>query len=120
MSMTIVQELRFEAAHHLPRTPEGHKCRRLHGHSWLCEIHVTGEVDPMTGWVQDFATIRDAFRPLYETLDHRLLNEVAGLENPTSENVAVWIWDRLAPMLKGLSMIAIHETCTSRCIYTGA
>jgi 6-pyruvoyltetrahydropterin/6-carboxytetrahydropterin synthase len=119
MSMTIVRELRFEAAHHLPKTPEGHKCRRVHGHSWLCEIHVTGTVDPTTGWVQDFDTIRSAFQPLFDTLDHRLLNEVEGLENPTSENLAVWVWTRLQPKLAGLSSIVIYETCTSRCIYTG-
>jgi 6-pyruvoyltetrahydropterin/6-carboxytetrahydropterin synthase len=119
MSMTIAQELRFEAAHHLPRTPTGHKCRRVHGHSFVCELHVTGEVDPESGWVQDFDTLNSAFAPLHDTLDHHLLNEIEGLDNPTSENLAQWIWTRLKPKLPGLSSIVIHETCTSRCIYTG-
>ncbi|MBI5508885.1 MAG: 6-carboxytetrahydropterin synthase QueD [Deltaproteobacteria bacterium] len=117
--MTIIKELRFEAAHHLPRTPEGHKCRRVHGHSYVVEIHVQGPVDPVQGWVEDFDLLRRAFAPLYEALDHRLLNEVAGLENPTSENLAVWLWARLKSALPGLVAVAVHETCTSRCVYTG-
>jgi 6-pyruvoyltetrahydropterin/6-carboxytetrahydropterin synthase len=119
MSMTIVREVRFEAAHLLPNVPEGHKCRRLHGHSYRCELHVSGDVDPELGWVRDFSDVRDAFEPLRQQLDHHYLNEVEGLENPTSENLARWIWERLAPRLPGLSAIVIHETCTSRCIYTG-
>jgi 6-pyruvoyltetrahydropterin/6-carboxytetrahydropterin synthase len=119
VSTTIVSELRFEAAHRLPHTPEGHKCRRLHGHSFRCEVHVTGRVDPTTGWFLDFADVREAFRPLHVLLDHNFLNEVPGLDNPTSENIASWIWERLSPKLAGLSTIVVHETCTSRCIYTG-
>jgi 6-pyruvoyltetrahydropterin/6-carboxytetrahydropterin synthase len=119
VSTTIVSELRFEAAHRLPHTPEGHKCRRLHGHSFRCEIHVTGAVDPRTGWIMDFADVREAFKPLFEQLDHHFLNEVPGLENPTSENLARFVWERLAPKLSGLTSVVIHETCTSRCIYTG-
>jgi len=119
MSTTIVQSLRFEAAHHLPKTPAGHKCRRLHGHSFVCEVHVTGAVNPATGWVEDFDTLKQAFAPVHAALDHQLLNDVAGLDNPTSENLAHWIWMRLKPALTGLSAIVVHETCTSRCIYTG-
>jgi len=119
MSTTIVKELTFEAAHRLPETPPDHKCQRLHGHSFRCEIHVTGPVDPATGWVQDFADLRAAFDPLMAILDHHYLNEVPGLENPTSENLARFIWDRLAPALPYLSCVIIHETCTARCIYTG-
>lgn len=119
MSTTIVKEMHFEAAHRLPETPEGHPCRRLHGHSYVCEIHVSGPVDGRTGWIRDFAELRAAFQPLAEQLDHRLLNEVPGLENPTSENIARWIWERLAPRLPGLSAVVLRETPTSRCIYTG-
>ena len=119
MSTTIVKELRFEAAHHLPKTPVGHKCRRLHGHSFVCEIHVTGDIDPATGWVQDFDELRQAFAPLHDTLDHHLLNDIPGLDNATSENLARWIWERLKPSLTRLSAVVVHETCTSRCIYTG-
>lgn len=119
MSTTIVRELRFEAAHALPHVPEGHKCRRLHGHNFRCEVHVTGAVDPHRGWVVDFDEIRAAFAPLRAKLDHQYLNEIEGLENPTSENLARWIWDRLKPALPGLSAIVIHETDDARCVYTG-
>ncbi len=119
VAMTIIKELRFEAAHHLPHTPEGHKCRRLHGHSFRCEIHVTGEVDPTTGWVCDFAELTNAFAPLMADLDHHILNDVPGLENATSEILARYIWDRLCGPLPGLCAVVIHETCTARCIYTG-
>ena len=119
MSPPIVREVHFDAAHLLPNTPEGHKCRRLHGHSFRCELHVTGEVDAHSGWVLDFDVLRRSFEPLREQLDHHYLNEVPGLENPTSENLARWIWDRLAATLPGLSAVVVHETCTSRCVYTG-
>lgn len=117
--MEIFKEFVFEAAHRLPYVPEGHKCRRLHGHSFRVEIHVRGEVDPTLGWVRDFSDLKEAFDPLYRQLDHRNLNEVEGLENPTSENLAVWIWQRLAPRLPGLSQVVIRETCTSGCLYRG-
>lgn len=120
MSTTIVKEMRFEAAHRLPNTPAGHKCQRLHGHSFRVEIHVTGPVDPHTGWVCDFADLTAAFEPLHAVLDHNYLNEVGGLENPTSENLARWIWQRLHAQLPGLCEIVVHETCTARCRYRGA
>jgi 6-pyruvoyltetrahydropterin/6-carboxytetrahydropterin synthase len=109
----------IEAAHHLPRVPDGHKCRRLHGHSFKVEIHIAGPVDALAGWVQDFADITRAFTPIYEQLDHRCLNDIAGLDNPTSENLARWIWQRLKPELPLLSQIVVRETCTSGCIYRG-
>lgn len=116
--MEIFRELRFEAAHRLPHAPAGHKCARLHGHSYRVEVHVRGEVDPTLGWVMDFGDLAQAFRPLHDQLDHRYLNEVPGLENPTSENLARWIWDRLAPALP-LSLVVVRETCTSGCRYRG-
>jgi 6-pyruvoyltetrahydropterin/6-carboxytetrahydropterin synthase len=114
----LSKKFRIEAAHHLPRAPEGHKCRRLHGHSYKIEIIVEGEVDPATGWLLDFADLGEAFAPLFEKLDHRLLNEVEGLENPTSENLAAWIWTRLSAGLP-LAEVRIEETCTSACVYRG-
>lgn len=117
--MDIFKEFSFEAAHRLPNVPAGHKCGRLHGHSFRVEIGVTGPLDPHTGWVTDFATVRLAFQPLLAELDHNYLNDLDGLENPTSENIAIWIWQRLAPTLDGLSSITVHETCTSRCRYQG-
>ncbi len=116
---TIVRELRFEAAHHLPAAPPGHKCRNLHGHSYAVELHVTGEIDEATGWVCDFDELRQAFEPLRAQLDHRVLNEIDGLANATSENLARWLWVRLRPRLPGLSAIVVQETCTSRCIFRG-
>jgi 6-pyruvoyltetrahydropterin/6-carboxytetrahydropterin synthase len=120
MPMTVIKEFRFESAHHLPHVPPGHKCGRIHGHSFRVEVHVSGEIDPHTGWVLDFADIKTVCKPLVEMLDHRYLNQdVPGLDNPTSEVIAVWVWDRLKPTLPGLSAIVVHETCTARCEYRG-
>jgi 6-pyruvoyltetrahydropterin/6-carboxytetrahydropterin synthase len=115
----IFKEFTFEAAHRLPFVPAGHKCARLHGHSYTVEVHVAGEVDPLTGWIMDFADIKAAFKPIHAQLDHYYLNEIGGLENPTSENLARWIWDRLQADLTGLSRIVVRETCTSGCVYNG-
>ncbi len=117
--MEIFRTFTFEAAHYLPRTPEGHKCRRMHGHSFRADVYIEGEVGEDTGWILDFADIKRAFEPLDQQLDHRLLNEVEGLENPTSENIAKWIWDRLKPALPGLSKVIVQETCNTGCVYRG-
>jgi 6-pyruvoyltetrahydropterin/6-carboxytetrahydropterin synthase len=115
----IFKEFRLEAAHRLPNVPAGHKCARLHGHSFRIALHVRGQVDPRLGWVQDFADLSAAFAPLHEALDHQYLNEVPGLENPTSEVLARWVWDRVRPALPGLVRVVVHETCTSGCAYEG-
>jgi 6-pyruvoyltetrahydropterin/6-carboxytetrahydropterin synthase len=117
--MDIWKEFGFEAAHRLPNVPAGHKCARLHGHSFRVEVHVAGPLDPTLGWVMDFADLKAAWRPLHDALDHRYLNDVPGLENPTSEVLAGWIWARLAPSLPGLSRVVVRETCTSGCSYRG-
>lgn len=117
--MDIFKVFTLEAAHRLPHVPAGHKCARLHGHSFRIELHVSGDVDPQTGWVMDFADIKTAFKPLYDLLDHHYLNEIDGLDNPTSERLATWIWDRLKPALPLLSEVVVHETCTSGCRYRG-
>ncbi|EIJ42267.1 queuosine biosynthesis protein QueD [Beggiatoa alba B18LD] len=117
--MEIYKRFSIEAAHRLPHVPEGHKCARLHGHSFQVSLYVSGAVDVHTGWIMDFGDIKSAFQPLYAQLDHHYLNEIAGLENPTSENLARWIWQRLKPVLPALSKIVIEETCTSGCVYTG-
>lgn len=115
----LTKEFRFEAAHSLPHVPTGHKCGRMHGHSFRVEVTVRGPVDPRTGWLMDFAELKDKFRPLEDQLDHRLLNEVPGLENSTSENIARWIWQRLKATVPQLASITVHETCTSKCAYRG-
>jgi len=117
--MEIFKKFSIEAAHRLPNVPEGHKCGRLHGHSFKVTIHVRAEIELEKGWVIDFADIKTVFKPIYEKLDHHYLNEIEGLENPTSENLATWIWHQLKPELPILYQITIQETCTSGCIYQG-
>ena len=117
--MEIWKEFGFEAAHMLPNVPEDHKCRRLHGHSYRVKIVVEGELDPTLGWVIDFADITTAFEPIRRRLDHYYLNEIEGLENPTSEVLAKWIWARILPTLPMLSRVEVAETCTSACVYRG-
>jgi 6-pyruvoyltetrahydropterin/6-carboxytetrahydropterin synthase len=116
----IFREFTFEAAHRLPNVPEGHKCARLHGHSYRVIVHVTGPVGEDSGWVMDFGDVKGAFLPLEKQLDHYYLNDVPGLENPTSENLALWIWERLKPSLTDLSAVTVRETCTSGCTVRGA
>jgi 6-pyruvoyltetrahydropterin/6-carboxytetrahydropterin synthase len=117
--MEIFKQFSIEAAHWLPNVPAGHKCGRMHGHSFQIEIYVEGPVDSTLGWVMDFAEIKAVFAPIEERIDHRCLNEVAGLENPTSENLARWIWAELKPALPLLSKVVVRETCTSGCVYSG-
>ena len=119
MIAEIYKDFPFEAAHRLPNVPIGHKCARLHGHSFHVRIHVRGETGADTGWVLDFSDIKTAFAPLHDQLDHYYLNEIAGLENPTSEHIARWIWERLEATLPLLCAVEIRETCTSGCIYKG-
>lgn len=117
--MEIFKQFHIEAAHWLPNVPAGHKCGRMHGHSFQIEVHVAGPVDAQLGWVLDFAEIKTAFQPVEDRIDHRCLNDVEGLENPTSENLARWLWVQLQPALPLLSRIVVRETCTSGCVYTG-
>ena len=113
------KSFQFEAAHLLPHLPLDHKCRRLHGHSFRVELAVSGSCDPVLGWVMDYADIASAFQPVFKQLDHYYLNEIPGLENPTSENLAVWIWDRIGVTLPLLTEVVVAETCVARCIYRG-
>jgi 6-pyruvoyltetrahydropterin/6-carboxytetrahydropterin synthase len=115
----IFKEFHFEAAHRLPHVPPGHKCARLHGHSFYVRLYIAGDVDPHTGWVMDFSDIKTGFKPILDQLDHYYLNDIRGLENPTSENLARWIWERVLPVLPGLSAVEVRETCTSGCVYRG-
>ncbi|KYP97175.1 6-carboxy-5,6,7,8-tetrahydropterin synthase [Sodalis-like endosymbiont of Proechinophthirus fluctus] len=119
MITTLYKNFTFESAHRLPYVPTGHKCSRLHGHSFLVRLEVTGEVDPHTGWIMDFANLKASFKPILNRLDHYYLNDIPGLENPTSEVLAQWIWQQLKPQLPLLSAVAVKETCTAGCIYRG-
>jgi len=119
MNVQLVHEFRFEAAHRLPKVPEGHKCARLHGHSFRVELAVAGPVDPATGWFIDFQHLYEAWKPLYDALDHNYLNDVPGLENPTSEFLARWVWERIRDALPSLCRVTVYETCEARCEYEG-
>lgn len=119
IEMEVFKSFTIEAAHQLPNVPEDHPCARVHGHSFVIELWVSGFVGGRSGWVLDFAEIDEAFRPLRDQLDHRLLNLVEGLSNPTSENLAVWIWERVSMGVRGLSKVIVRETATSGCVYRG-
>ena len=119
MRTRLERSYRFEAAHFLPKVPARHKCARMHGHSYLIEVVIEGEVDPDRGWVMDFADIDEHVMPLVKTLDHHVLNEIDGLANPTSELLAIWCWQRIAPSLPALVEVVVSETPTSRCVYRG-
>ena len=117
--MEIYKDITFEAAHLLPNVPTDHKCRQLHGHSFKVRLALEGPVHKSLGWVEDFSEVKEAFDPIYHQLDHHYLNEVEGLENPTSENLAKWIWTKLKPKLQYLISIEVKETCSTGCIYRG-
>jgi len=115
----VFKEFTFEAAHRLPKVADGHKCGRLHGHSFRVRLTLEGPLDSDLGWVLDFADIKAAFKPTYDLLDHNYLNEIEGLSNPTSENIAIWIWNTMKPRLPQLSEVQLHETCTAGSVYRG-
>jgi 6-pyruvoyltetrahydropterin/6-carboxytetrahydropterin synthase len=116
--MRLFKEFTFEAAHKLPLVDSKHKCFQLHGHSFKARIYIEGSINEM-GWVMDFTDLKEICKPWIEILDHSYLNEIAGLENPTSENIAIWLWDNIIVMLPELCAIEIMETCTSGCVYSG-
>jgi 6-pyruvoyltetrahydropterin/6-carboxytetrahydropterin synthase len=117
--MEIFKVFHIDAAHRLPNVPDGHKCARVHGHSFRIEVHIRGSVDPKLGWVIDFADMAKAFQPVHDQLDHKYLNDIEGLSNPTSENLAKWVWQRLQPSLPQLTKIVVQESLESGCIYEG-
>ena len=117
--MDIFRTFHLQCARRLPALPESHPCSRLHGHSFKIDLTVSGDIDPAFGWVLDFADIEAAWQPIHAALDHRCLNDIAGLDNPTSENLAVWLWRQLRPALPGLSAVTVMETHDSGCTYRG-
>jgi len=119
MQAELVRSFYFEAAHSLPNAPDGHKCRRTHGHSYRVDVHVVGPVDERTGWVMDFGEIDKLVGPVIDALDHRTLNDVPGLADTTAEHIAKYVWDRLAADLPGLASVTVWESERSRCIYRG-
>jgi 6-pyruvoyltetrahydropterin/6-carboxytetrahydropterin synthase len=117
--MEIFKQFTFDSAHHLPHVPEGHKCKNVHGHTYRLTLYFEGPLHPQLGWVEDFAVIKKVVKPVIETLDHKNLNEIDGLENPTCEIIGVWIWDRVKPMIPSLSRLELNETPTSGVVYRG-
>ena len=117
--MIIFKQFTFDSAHFLSRVPEGHKCREIHGHTYKLTVFFEGNLDEKLGWVMDFADAKRAIQPVIELVDHKLLNNVAGLNNPTCELLAVWLWDKIKPVLPLLKKIELYETPTSGVIYEG-
>ncbi|MCF7708356.1 MAG: 6-carboxytetrahydropterin synthase QueD [Verrucomicrobia bacterium] len=119
MTVELRKTFFFEAAHFLPLVAEGHKCRRMHGHNYNLDIVVAGECDPEYGWLMDYGDIVAIVKPIIDSLDHRVLNDVPGLENPTSENLAYWFWQKIKPELPLLAEIVVAEGPTSKCVFRG-
>lgn len=117
MAYRITKEFTFDAAHWLPNVPEGHQCGRLHGHTYTVILAVEGDVDATMGWIVDFAELKGAFKPLEKMMDHHCLNDIEGLENPTAENMARWIYDRVKPELTQLADVTVKETPKTSSIY---
>ncbi len=117
--MEIYKEFAFDSAHFLPLIPEGHKCRNIHGHTYRLRVYVKGEPDKHLGWIIDFKELKDLVTPIIDKLDHKLLNDVSGLENPTAENITAWLWEQIKPVLPSLSRIELKETPTTGVIYNG-
>ncbi len=117
--LEVFKEYSFDSAHMLPNVPPNHKCARIHGHTFIVTIHVSGDLKGDYGWVEDYADISAVVKPIIERLDHQYLNDIKGLENPTSENLAQWIWAEVVGGLPGLSKIIVKENPAAGCIYTG-
>jgi len=117
--MILFKQFTFDSAHFLPNVPQGHKCNQLHGHTYSLTVFVEGTPDPEMGWVIDFNELSAAVKPVIEELDHKLLNDIPGLKNPTSELVAVWVWDHIKPNLSCLKKIELRETPGSGVVYEG-
>lgn len=117
--MRIFKEFTFDSAHFLPNVPEDHKCRNMHGHTYRLKVWIEDQPDPQYGWVMDFAVLKQVVKPVVAQLDHKCMNNVNGLENPTCEQIAIWIWNQLKPSLPKLATIELHETPTSGVIYEG-
>ena len=117
--MEIYKEFSFDSAHFLPNVPVGHKCREMHGHTYRLKVFIKGELDPELGWIMDFKDLKEALLPVIDQLDHKLINNIQGLQNPTAENITVWIWQQIKPSLPLLSRIELYETPTTGVIYSG-
>ncbi len=117
--MTIFRQFTFDSAHFLPYVAEDHKCRQMHGHTYRLTIYMTAEPDEQLGWVMDFADVKKVMTPILDMVDHKTLNNVPGLENPTCELLAKWLWDKIKKEIPILSKIELYETPKSGVVYEG-
>jgi len=118
--MIIFKEFTFDSAHSLPNVPEGHKCKAIHGHTYRLKVIIEGDLDPHLGWVMDFSDLKNVVKPVIDQIDHKYMNELKGLENPTCEAIAIWLWNKIKPSLPLLKEIELHETPTSGTVYSGS
>jgi 6-pyruvoyltetrahydropterin/6-carboxytetrahydropterin synthase len=119
MRVELRKSFRFEAAHHLPFAPEGHRCRHIHGHGYVVEVVVEGDIDPERRWLIDYGEILRRCEPIKARLDHKLVNEIPGLESGTAEDLSIYVWKELKPHLPELAAVTVRETATSSCTYRG-
>jgi 6-pyruvoyltetrahydropterin/6-carboxytetrahydropterin synthase len=117
--MQIFKQFTFDSAHFLPNVPDGHKCKEIHGHTYHLKVFIEGDLVPHLEWVMDFAELKGVIVPVIKSIDHKLMNNLKGLENPTCENIAIWLWDQIKPHVPQLIRIELHETPTSGAIYEG-
>ncbi len=117
--MLIFKSFTFDSAHFLPNVPDGHKCKRMHGHTYRLTVYIEGDLNPNLGWVVDFADLKRIVKPIIDSVDHQVLNDIEGLDNPTCEKMAVWLWDQIKPKIPKLSKVELWETLTSGAIYEG-
>ena len=117
--MIIFKHFDFDSAHFLPNVPDDHKCKEIHGHTYRMKAYFEGELDKQFGWVIDFAEIKKEVALLIRSIDHKLLNDIEGLENPTCEVIAIWLWNKIKPRIPLLCRIELYETLTSGVVYEG-
>lgn len=117
MKFELKQHFQIESARFLPHLPKSHPCSRVHGHSFKIVLTLVGGLDPQIGWVIDYNDIQSLVKPIFDELDHKVLNEVPGLENPTSELLAKWIYDRVIAKLPILTKVMVAETPATECSY---
>lgn len=118
MSFELKQHFRIESARYLTGLEPSHPCSKMHGHSFKITLSIIGDLDPQKGWVIDYHEITKVMKPLLDQLDHKVLNEVSGLENPTSELLAKWIYRKTKSHIPGLKSVNVSETDSTECIYS--
>jgi 6-pyruvoyltetrahydropterin/6-carboxytetrahydropterin synthase len=117
--MIIYKKITFDSAHFLPHVPIRNKCKNVHGHTYTLTIFIEGAPPAHEGWVIDYGDLKKIITLVIDQVDHHLLNDLPGLENPTSEILAIWLWNKIRLLLPALKRIELSETATSGVIYEG-